>query len=105
MGVTTEISPWACVEPTGAPASPYCAAHLWAPRLRETGGGERERGGIGLRGAGESSVELDRCNIRDRISELKTELAAITTRRHDGRGVRRRCASRWSGTPTRASRR
>jgi GTPase len=48
-----------------------------APRLRETGGGERQRGGIGVRGAGESSVELDRRKIRDRISELKAELAAI----------------------------
>ncbi|PYN41987.1 MAG: GTPase HflX, partial [Candidatus Rokuibacteriota bacterium] len=48
-----------------------------APRLRETGGGERQRGGIGLRGAGESSMELDRRKIRDRISELKAELAAI----------------------------
>jgi GTPase len=48
-----------------------------APRLRATGGGERQRGGIGLRGAGESSVELDRRKIRDRISELKAELAAI----------------------------
>jgi GTP-binding protein HflX len=48
-----------------------------APRLRETGGGERQRGGIGLRGAGESAVELDRRKIRDRISELKAELAAI----------------------------
>src|SRR5580765_7039703 len=44
-----------------------------APRLRETGGGERQRG----RGAGESSMELDRRKIRDRISELKAELAAI----------------------------
>ena len=44
-----------------------------APRLRETGGGERQRG----RGAGESSLELDRRKIRDRISELKAELAAI----------------------------
>src|SRR6185295_8029750 len=48
-----------------------------APRLRETGGGERQRGGIGLRGAGEAAVELDRRKIRDRISELKAELAAI----------------------------
>jgi GTP-binding protein HflX len=48
-----------------------------APRLRETGGGERARGGIGLRGAGESAVELDRRKIRDRISELKAELGAI----------------------------
>ena len=48
-----------------------------APRLRETGGGERQRGGIGQRGAGESAIELDRRKIRDRISELKAELAAI----------------------------
>src|SRR4030095_13030543 len=48
-----------------------------APRSRATGGGERQRGGIGLRGAGESSVELDRRKVRDRISELKAELAAI----------------------------
>jgi len=48
-----------------------------APRLRETGGGGRARGGIGMRGAGESAVELDRRKIRDRISELKAELAAI----------------------------
>jgi GTPase len=48
-----------------------------APRLRETGGGERQRGGVGQRGAGESALELDRRKIRDRISELKRELAAI----------------------------
>jgi GTP-binding protein HflX len=48
-----------------------------APRLRETGGGGRQRGGVGQRGAGESALELDRRKIRDRISELKTELAAI----------------------------
>jgi GTP-binding protein HflX len=48
-----------------------------APRLRETGGGQRQRGGVGQRGAGESALELDRRKIRDRISELKTELAAI----------------------------
>jgi GTP-binding protein HflX len=48
-----------------------------APRMRETGGGERQRGGVGQRGAGESTVELDRRKIRDRISELKAELAAI----------------------------
>jgi GTP-binding protein HflX len=48
-----------------------------APRLRATGGAERQRGGIGQRGAGESALELDRRKIRDRISELKAELAAI----------------------------
>jgi GTP-binding protein HflX len=60
-----------------------------APRLRETGGGERQRGGIGLRGAGESSVELDRRKIRDRISELKAELAAIEDESKTRRARRR----------------
>jgi GTPase len=49
-----------------------------APRLRESGGGgDRVRGGIGGKGAGESSLELDRRRIRDRIAELRQELAAI----------------------------
>ena len=49
-----------------------------APRLRETGGGrDREGGGIGGRGAGESAAELDRRKVRDRIAELREELAAI----------------------------
>lgn len=48
-----------------------------APRLRETGGGEDRGGGIGGKGAGESALELDKRKIRDRIKELKTELAAI----------------------------
>lgn len=49
-----------------------------APRLRETGGGEdRGGGGVGAKGAGESSLELDRRKIRDRIKELKHELASI----------------------------
>jgi GTP-binding protein HflX len=48
-----------------------------APRLRETGGGDRQGGGIGGRGAGESQLELDRRKIRDRIAELREELAAI----------------------------
>ncbi|MDP3153752.1 MAG: GTPase HflX [Archangium sp.] len=45
-----------------------------APRMREsTGGTERQQG----RGAGESSLELDRRKIRDRIAELKEQLALI----------------------------
>jgi GTP-binding protein HflX len=49
-----------------------------APRLRETGGGQdRQGGGIGGRGAGESSSELERRKVRDRIAELRGELAAI----------------------------
>jgi GTPase len=49
-----------------------------APRLRETGGGrDREGGGIGGRGAGESASELDRRKVRDRIAELRAELESI----------------------------
>ncbi len=49
-----------------------------APRLRETGGGgDRQGGGVGAKGAGETSLELDRRRIRDRIKELKTELGSI----------------------------
>ena len=49
-----------------------------APRIRETGGGgDRQGGGIGGKGAGESSQELDRRRIRDRVKELKDELERV----------------------------
>ncbi len=49
-----------------------------APRLRETGGNEdRGGGGVGGKGAGETSLELDKRRIRDRIKELKLELGSI----------------------------
>ena len=49
-----------------------------APRLRESsGGGDRVRGGVGGKGAGETSLELDRRRIRDRIAEIKHELSRI----------------------------
>ncbi len=49
------------------------------PRLRESGDktGRQRGGGTGGRGAGESSLELDRRKVRDRISELRRELEAI----------------------------
>ncbi len=58
-----------------------------APRIRENAsGGDRQRGGIGGRGAGESTLELDRRKVRDRIAELRGELerieATARTRRH-----------------------
>lgn len=60
-----------------------------APRLREISGGEdRQGGGIGGKGAGESSVELDRRKIRDRIKELKQEFSSIA-QEHDVRRARR----------------
>jgi len=56
-----------------------------APRLRELGGpSERQRGGVGGKGAGETSLELGRREVRDRIAEVRRELKAL-----DGsRGVR-----------------
>ena len=38
---------------------------------------ERQRGGIGLRGPGETEIETDRRIIRDRISKLKDQLTKI----------------------------
>jgi GTP-binding protein HflX len=61
-----------------------------APRLREQGAGkDRQRGGIGGRGAGESSVELDRRKIRDRVAQLTAELASLEQERRTQRSRRR----------------
>ncbi|MEL6274862.1 MAG: GTPase HflX, partial [Bacteroidota bacterium] len=38
---------------------------------------ERQRGGIGMRGPGETEIETDRRIVRDKISKLKKELAKI----------------------------
>jgi len=53
---------------------------------------ERQRGGIGLRGPGETEIETDRRIIRDRISLLKKKLVKIdkqksTQRRNRGKMV------------------
>ena len=54
-----------------------------APRLRELGGpSERQRGGIGGKGAGETGHELDRRRVRDRMAEARRELAEIEASRH-----------------------
>jgi GTP-binding protein HflX len=61
-----------------------------APRLREAGKGQdRQRGGIGGKGAGESSLELDRRKLRDRIAELTDELAALSEEQRTQRARRR----------------
>ncbi|MCG5055156.1 MAG: GTPase HflX [Myxococcales bacterium] len=61
-----------------------------APRLREQGKGrDRQRGGIGGKGAGESSLELDRRKIRDRIAELTAELESLETEQQTRRARRR----------------
>jgi len=49
-----------------------------APRLREANAGtERQRGGIGGKGAGESVLELGRRAVRDRIAELRRSLVVV----------------------------
>lgn len=50
---------------------------------------ERQRGGIGLRGPGETEIETDRRIIRDKISKLKEQLKKIDTQmatQRKGRG-------------------
>ena len=54
---------------------------------------ERQRGGIGLRGPGETEIETDRRIIRDKISKLKEHLVKIekqkaTQRKNRGKMVR-----------------
>lgn len=54
---------------------------------------ERQRGGIGMRGPGETEIETDRRIIRDRISLLKDKLKTIdrqmaTQRNNRGKMVR-----------------
>lgn len=49
-----------------------------APRLREANAGsERQRGGIGGKGAGESALELGRREARHRIAELRRALVGV----------------------------
>ncbi len=50
----------------------------------------RIRGGIGLRGPGETQLETDRRMIRRRIATLKKKLERVATRRDVVRGGRRR---------------
>ncbi len=61
-----------------------------APRLRESPKSKERQAG---RGAGEAALELDRRKIRDRIAELRRELASIQreqdVRRRHRRGSRR----------------
>ena len=60
-----------------------------APRLREQGKGrDRQRGGIGGKGAGESGMELDRRKIRDRVAELTGELESLEQENRTRRGRR-----------------
>lgn len=65
--------------------------HYTASRL--TGKGHalsRQRGGIGMRGPGETKLELDRRVIRERIAQLELEVDGISQHRSRGRQARTR---------------
>jgi len=60
-----------------------------APRLRASRvGSDRQGGGIGSKGAGESSHELDKRRVRDRIAELRGQLKSIQAEQNTRRAKR-----------------
>lgn len=63
---------------------------LWTHLVRQAGGrAGGAKGGVGLRGPGETQLESDRRLIRRRISSLKSELEEIRTHRRHYRRRRR----------------
>ncbi|ROR32030.1 ribosome rescue GTPase HflX [Inmirania thermothiophila] len=51
---------------------------------------ERQKGGIGLRGPGETQLETDRRMIRERMRQISARLERVRARREQGRRARRR---------------
>ncbi len=67
----------------------------WTHLARQTGGGAGRTGsagGVGLRGPGETQLEVDRREIRRRISSLKAELEKVRAHRMRYRSQRKRSA-------------
>ena len=64
----------------------------WTHLARQAGGavGRGGAGGVGLRGPGETQLEVDRRRIRERIAHLKRELEEVRTHRRLYRQRRRR---------------
>jgi GTP-binding protein HflX len=65
----------------------------WTHLARQAGGGGGRAGGVGgvgLRGPGETQLEVDRRDIRRRISHLKDELEKVRTHRQQYRARRKR---------------
>ncbi|MGH3736688.1 MAG: GTPase HflX [Micromonosporaceae bacterium] len=60
----------------------------WGQTLSRQAGGTG--GGVGLRGPGETKLEIDRRRIRTRISRLKRDIAAMRTVRETKRATRQR---------------
>ena len=53
---------------------------------------ERQKGGIGLRGPGETQLETDRRLLRGRITTIEKRLSKVRTQREQGRRSRQRAA-------------
>ena len=65
---------------------------FWTHLARQAGGGGGRTGtvgGVGLRGPGETQLEVDRRDIRRRIEHLKTQLEKIRIHRHQYRSRRK----------------
>jgi len=65
----------------------------WTHLARQTGGGAGRTGsagGVGLRGPGETQLEVDRRDIRRRISHIKSELEKVRAHRMRYRAQRKR---------------
>lgn len=65
----------------------------WTHLARQAGGGGGRAGGVGgvgLRGPGETQLEVDRRDIRRRISNLKEQLEKVRTHRKQYRSRRKR---------------
>lgn len=65
---------------------------MWTHLARQTGGatGRGGNGGVGLRGPGERQLELDRREIRARISQLRDELEDVRVQRRQHRRQRKK---------------
>ncbi|MGW8144824.1 MAG: GTPase HflX [Anaerolineales bacterium] len=65
----------------------------WTHLARQAGGGggrSGRAGGVGLRGPGETQLEVDRRDIRRRIGNLKNQLEKVRTHRNQYRSRRKR---------------
>ncbi len=64
--------------------------HLASRLVRGWDSLDRQKGGIGLRGPGETQLETDRRLLRERVKALQTRLAKLEKQREQGRRARLR---------------
>ena len=64
--------------------------HLASRLVRGWDSLDRQKGGIGLRGPGETQLETDRRLLRERVKALQLRLAKLETQREQGRRARQR---------------